>query len=237
MGKPPELRTEDVVSEGAKKVIEDVKRIAEGSIYVYQWNIDKSDASPLGLYVDPPKVEATCDALEQMGSTKSEIKDGFKFNLNLVTGFQGSHMEIYRSGKIQVKWPKQAKTRNTPDFVTSSFLDVIDGIAKVLKESSILPTDHLDSNIEANNKNAKANSISNAKVSSANPNNTDKVEASHPVSYIVMPIILKNRIDPQVKHDPKALFLYPARNETRSQSERDQSFALGRYQSDRCVTA
>ena len=121
MGKPPELRTEDVVSERAKKVIEDVKRIAEGSIYVYQWNIDKSDASPLGLYVDPPKVEATCDALEQMGSTKSEIKDGFKFDLNSVTGFQGSHMEIslgkstrvclksvlllcVSNGKLGVKW-------------------------------------------------------------------------------------------------------------------------------------
>ena len=63
MGKPPELKTDDVVSEKAKKVIEDVRRISEGRIYVYQWNVDKSEAAPLGLFVEPPKIEKTCDAL------------------------------------------------------------------------------------------------------------------------------------------------------------------------------
>ena len=133
MGKPAppaELKVDDVISERAKKLIRDVQRIAEGTVYVYQWNIDKSEAAPLGLYVEPPKIEKTCDTLELLGSTKSEIKDGFKFDLGSLTGFQGSHMEVYRSGKMQVQWPKAGKTRNAPDFIATAFLDVVDAIAK-----------------------------------------------------------------------------------------------------------
>ena len=57
MGKPPELKTDEVTSERVKKVIEVVKRIAEGHIYVYQWNVHRKEASPLCLFVDPPKIE------------------------------------------------------------------------------------------------------------------------------------------------------------------------------------
>ena len=75
MGKPPELKTDKVSSEKAKKLIENVRSIAGDLIYVYQWNLDKNETAPLGLFVDPSKVEATCDALEHMGATKTDINN------------------------------------------------------------------------------------------------------------------------------------------------------------------
>ena len=54
--KPPELTEGEVVSERTKRLIQDVKRIAGGKFYVYQWNVDKSEASSVGLFVDPASV-------------------------------------------------------------------------------------------------------------------------------------------------------------------------------------
>ena len=160
MGKPPELKTDAVEAEKAKKLIENVKKIAEGSIYVYQWNVDQSEEAPLGLFTDPSKVEPVCDALEHMGATKTELNNnsGFKFNLSTITGFQGSHLELYKTGKMQVKWSKGGKTRKSADFIETAFLDVLDGIAKVLKDPNYAD---MNANKKKNNNNANSKTNNN----------------------------------------------------------------------------
>ena len=89
-----------------------------------------------------------------MGSTKTQIKNGFKFDLNSLTGFQGSHMQIYHMGRIQVQWPKGAKTRSSPDFVSTAFLDVLDGIVKTIRDPLVLESRATSTANNVNNANS-----------------------------------------------------------------------------------
>ena len=92
--KPPELEARHVKDESAKRFIHGVKEIGNGCLFVYQWNLDKSETAPIGLYVDANLTEEIACALETLGAKKTVIKDGSKLDLSTVTGFPGSHMEI-----------------------------------------------------------------------------------------------------------------------------------------------
>ena len=121
-----------------KLFIKNVKEVGKGHIYVYQWNIDKSETAPIGLVVDPTAVKVVCASLEEMGATKTTLNNGsgYKFDLTTLTGFQGAHLDIYHTGKINVQWQKGDKSKKSPDFANLALFNVVEIIAKALKKSS-----------------------------------------------------------------------------------------------------
>ena len=123
--KPPELTEEKIESEKGKRFARDVKSCSKGTIYVYQWNVEKSDASPIGLYVDANNIKGVCDNLEIVGAVKLPIQHGNKFDLSIVSGFQGAHVDVYNTGRMNVQWPRNGKDKNQTDFV-NSLVDVIE---------------------------------------------------------------------------------------------------------------
>ena len=128
--KPQELREDQVASERGKTFVREVKSVSGGSIFVYQWNLEHSDSSPLGLFVEPNNVAAVCKIIEESDAPRTHLQHGTnaphgaKFDIATLTGFQGAHMEIYNSGKINVQWPR-GKDNGTYEFV-NSFLDVVE---------------------------------------------------------------------------------------------------------------
>ena len=106
MPRKPELRESEVSDEKAKRFVRDVNDLGNGKIYIYTWNVDKSPHAPICLMVDPSLVTATCFCLEELGAQKTEIKDGVKFDLTTATGYQGSHMELYDTGRhhVNLQW-------------------------------------------------------------------------------------------------------------------------------------
>ena len=124
--KPPELHETQVKEEGAKRFIRSVKRIGNGYLFIYQWNVDKSDSAPIGLYAEPNLTGKIAASLEGLGARKTEIKDGSKFDLSTITGYPGSHMEMYSTGKINVQWPRP-KGKKALDFANTSLIELLDG--------------------------------------------------------------------------------------------------------------
>ena len=173
-----ELQESRVSDERAKRFIRDVKNLGKGEIYVYLWNTDKSGQAPIGLLVDPSYVEATCSCLEDLGAPKSEIKDGFKFNLTSVTGYNGAHMEVYNTGRIIVHCPKGAKGEKITEFAATAFFDVVVFISKALTDGDYAST----SKATANNTNKNANAKNTANKTDANgtnvKNSTNKTNAN-----------------------------------------------------------
>ena len=67
--KVPELRDDAVTNERVRSVIQKVKHVSDGYMYVYQWNLSEQSKSPppLGLYINPEYVKTACDAVAQYG--------------------------------------------------------------------------------------------------------------------------------------------------------------------------
>ena len=132
--KPPELNESQIKDENAKRFVQNVHKLTNKLIYVYQWNIDTSDTAPIGLYVDPTAVELVSSTLEGIGAAKLSLDNGVKFDLTTATGFQGAHFDMYHSGKINVQWQKGGRSKKSPDFANLALFDIIEVIAKTLKE-------------------------------------------------------------------------------------------------------
>ena len=178
--KPAELKESAVKDENAKLFIRNVKQAGKGHIYVYLWNIDKSETAPIGLVVDPTAVEVVCASLEEMGSTKTTLSNGsgFKFDLTTLTGFQGAHLDIYQTGKINVQWQKGDKSKKSPDFANLALFDVIELVARALKRSSNEEKDEEDDEttfVKQNNK--------------VKENNTSKSKSTHTAPLIQIHLV------------------------------------------------
>ena len=126
--KPPELKEDSFEDAPTKEFVRALKKITNGRLYVYKWN-QKSDASPLCIYMESDDVERVSNTLENIGAPKSNlVNSGTKFDLSTITGFPGSHFELWSSGRAKVNWPKSS---SGPDF-KGSFLDVVTAISKNL---------------------------------------------------------------------------------------------------------
>ena len=107
-----ELKESQVDDDKGKRFIRNVKALGDGEITVYLWNQEKSAHVPIGLLVDPNHVATTCLCLEEMGAPRTDIKDGKKYDLTTVTGFQGANMEVYDTGRIIVQCPRGKRGAN-----------------------------------------------------------------------------------------------------------------------------
>ena len=145
--KPPELGEEKIESVKGKRFIRDVKSHSNGLIYVYQWNVDNSDTAPIGLYVDTKNVEAVCRNLEGAGAVKLPLQHGKKFDLSIPSGFQGAHIEIYNTGRMNVQWPRSGKDKKQMDFV-NSLIDVIEVMSSSIAKDKTAPKTSANSNAE-----------------------------------------------------------------------------------------
>ena len=172
--KPPEL-TEDSFGDAASiEFVGNLRRVTNGKIIIYKWNQDL-DASPLCLYIDQNEIEGVTNMLEEFGAPKASINSGIKFDLSTITGFPGSHIELFDSGRVTVNWPK---SKDKPDF-KGSFLDVVNSISNNLGWSAknIGTTANATANAQANaNANSKANFRARAN-SNANSNSNANANA------------------------------------------------------------
>ena len=137
-GKPTELGEDQVESEKGKKFVRDVKASSKGEIYVYQWNTEKSETAPIGLFTEAENIKFICNDLEMAGAVKSTIQHagqlphGTKFDLSTTTGFQGSHLEIYNTGRIIAHWPRGGKEKKNYGFV-NALLDVVEIMSNAIE--------------------------------------------------------------------------------------------------------
>ena len=152
--KPPELTEAQLSSENGKKFVRDVKLMSKGLLYVYQWKVELSDAAPLGLFVEPHNTAKVCQNLEDAGAKRTEIQFGTKFDIATVSGFQGAHLEVYSSGKINVQWPRVGKEKKSPDFI-DCFVDVIEIMSIGLSSSQINAKSANEKKTAKNNANEK----------------------------------------------------------------------------------
>ena len=156
MTRPPsELTEHGATSEKVKSLIQNVRRITGGIIFVYQWNSDKD--GPVGLFISPGKVQSFYDALEDLGAAKKVlIHNGSQFDLSMVTGFSGSHLEIFSTGKMNVQW---ARNKKGPDFIASAFLDLLEIVAGKLNDNA--NNNNNSNETTANNRNKNNNNNNN----------------------------------------------------------------------------
>ena len=130
--KPPELKEDAVDNERVKHVIRKIKDVSNGSVIVYQWNVDASKNAPLGLHIDPEHIKTACDAVGNYGGKKTEGKDGaIQFDMTDACGIPGNHLVFYKSGKIIVTLAEKGKGETPPkfDFCKTVLMDIVDDMA------------------------------------------------------------------------------------------------------------
>ena len=133
--KPPELKADEVTNKRLKSIIRKITHASDGLVFVYAWNIEVSKNPPLGLFIEADHIATACEAVEEYGGKKSELKDGaIQFDLTDACGVPGNHMVFYKSGKIQITTAAKGNVKNSSippdfDFYKTVLIDIVDSMS------------------------------------------------------------------------------------------------------------
>ena len=137
--KPPPLKEYAVTNERLKNIFRKIAHASNGLVYVYTWNLESTKNPPLGLFTDAEYIKTACEALDEIGGKRTELKDGaIQFDLTDACGVPGNHMVFYKTGKILVTASEKGNSKNssiTPkfDFFKSVLIDIIEAMSKSIK--------------------------------------------------------------------------------------------------------
>ena len=195
--KPSPVQDDQLKDERIRHVNNKINQVGDGKIFLYTWNIDKYEKSPLGLYVNPEHVEIACRSLVDMGGKRSVLKDGHgdQIDMSDISGIQGSVMNVYKSGKITVmRGSDKGVASPDSDFYKTVLIDACDLIAKSIKAE-----EGQQSAQECADEGLKQDDAAHV------DENRSKESNSEDGRYKIIPVVLKNSIPAEVKKNPKAL--------------------------------
>jgi hypothetical protein len=137
---PVPLNEEDVDNPDVKLLIQNVNRVANGSIFVYMWNIaDFGEKAPVGLAVNLEKILIVVDAMESLIGKKTILQDGVQFDLSSYSKIKGTHMNFYHgSGQMlfqggQIGTGKNRRFPPSLKFIHSGLIDILHHLATALQ--------------------------------------------------------------------------------------------------------
>ena len=188
--KPLQLKEDAVTNERLKSIIRKIAHVSDGLLYVYTWNLDVVKNPPLGLFVDADYITTACQALDEFGGKRTELKDGaIQFDLTDACGVPGNHMVFYKTGKILVTAAEKGNSKNSGippkfDFHKTVLIDIVDAVCRSIK-GHIQSTERETAEITLPT--------------------VPAVQQNREVPVNNFPTILKNTIPNEVKSNPKEL--------------------------------